>query len=235
MNFEIDYSLTTFTSEGKLEQCEHALVAAQNGNLSIGICSPDGVVLSSLKILPKLVEKEKVYKVSQVCSSIGITYAGMQPDFRIIYEKACILAEGYKDVYGRYPYIDVFVNNLSRVLQEYTQKGGLRPFGVALTIAGYIKINNELVPRLYSMEPSGGFKKCNVCAIGKENENAVKYASSKIEMLDDNLVCSVNALRDYAGCSIGFEDVDIGILKNGCFEIFKRSSVKEIFDSYVRK
>ncbi|KAM0687560.1 hypothetical protein COBT_001197 [Conglomerata obtusa] len=234
MNFEIDHSLTTFTSEGKLNQCEDALKAAQNGTLSMAIASPDGIVIGSLKLFPKLVIKEKLLKVCQVCPTIGITYAGLNPDFRIIYEKACILAEGYKDVYGRYPYIDIFVNNLSRVLQEYTQKGGLRPFGVALLLAGYV-MEGSLVPVLYSMEPSGGFKKCQVCAVGKESEQAIRYAESKRGMCDDNIVYCISGLREFAGSSIGFDDVDVGVLKDGEFRVYARNEVKEIFDSYIKK
>ncbi|KAM0676740.1 Proteasome subunit alpha type-2 [Binucleata daphniae] len=235
MNFIIDHSLTTFTSEGKLDQCEYALKAAQNGTLSIGVHALDGVVLSSLKKFPKLVEKEKMHKVNKICTNIGITYSGLTPDYRIIYENACVLVEGYKQVYGRYPYIDIFVHNLSRVLQEYTQKEGLRPFGVVLLLAGYAKKEAKLVPEMYSIEPSGGFRKIDVCAIGRENENAHKFVSSRKEMVDDNIVGCVHALREFSGIDATEEDTDIGILRNGKFEILQRNEVKEIFDSYISK
>ncbi|EJW04116.1 hypothetical protein EDEG_01596 [Edhazardia aedis USNM 41457] len=241
MNFEIDHSLTTFTSEGTLNQCENALKAALNGSLSLSARSDDGIVLASLKYFPKLVEKESISKVFKVCDSIGMTYSGLQPDFRVIYDKAILLAEDYKYVYGRYPYADVFVHNLSRVIQEYTQKGGLRPFGVLLLICGFVeeKINGEVkvVPMLYQMEPSGSFQEVNVCAIGREYKGGCKYVENRLESLDDNIANCVGSLREHAGYSIDYKDVDIGVFRadTKSFNTYKPGDVKEVFDSIINK
>lgn len=231
MNFNIDYSLTTFTSDGKLEQCDNAYRAAGHGALSIGCTSSDGVVLASLKLFSKLVDISKVYKVNKVCDTIGITYAGLNPDYRIVYDKACALAETYYEIYGRYPYVDIFVNNLSRTIQEYTMKGGRRPCGLLLLVAGYI----DKTPCLYRIEPTGGFEQVVIGAIGKESENASKFVQSRREMLDDNVVTVVKASKEFSGVSITHLDVDIGVLKDGKFEIMKTGGVKEIFDLLVHK
>lgn len=230
MNFEIDHSLTTFSSEGKLNQCEHALKASQNGTLSISCQSNDGIVLASLKLFSPLVDISKIQKVFQICDNIGMTYAGLQPDFRIIHEKACSLAQSYFNIYGRYPYVDIFVKNLSRVIQEYTQKGGLRPFGVSILVAGYVK--NK--PELYLIEPSGCFYEKEFAGIGKENINAEKFVGNRRESLDDNTVNCVKALREFAGRGIEIQNVDVGILKDGKFKIMKGEGVKEIFDLFAQ-
>jgi 20S proteasome alpha/beta subunit len=41
-----DFSLTTFTSEGKLKQIEHALKAVSNGETAIGIRCKNGVIIA---------------------------------------------------------------------------------------------------------------------------------------------------------------------------------------------
>lgn len=231
MNFDIDFNLTTFTSEGKLAQCDNACAAADRGMLSLGCTSTDGVVLASLKLFSKLVNISKIYKVTKICDTIGITYSGLSPDFRVLYDKACALAESYLEIYGRYPYVDIFVNNLSRSIQEYTMKGGRRPYGIMLLIAGYKKD----VACLYRMEPTGSFEQVQLAAIGKESENARKFLKSRREMLDDNIVTVVKAAQEFSDVTIGFQEVDIGVLRNGKFEVMKSGGVKEIFELLVHK
>lgn len=231
MNFDIDYSLTTFTSDGKLEQCDNAYRAASKGTLSIGCTSTDGVVLASLKLYSKLVDISKIYKVNKVCDTIGMTYSGLNPDYRVVYETACVLVESYFEIYGRYPYLDIFVNNLSRKIQENTMLGGKRPYGVVLLVAGYIKDT----PCLFRIEPTGSFERIEIGAIGKDSENAAKFVKSRKEMLDDNIVTVTKACKEFSGSSITFNEVDIGVLKEGKFEILKRGGVKEIFDLLVHK
>lgn len=227
MNFEIDHSLTTFTSEGKLNQCENAIKASQSAPLAIACTSKDGGVMAVLKMYPPLVEKHKVSKISKICTHISMTYAGMHPDYRIIEEKACIIAENYKEVYGKYPYIDVFVMNLCRVIQEYTQKGGFRPFGCCLLVMGY---KSDGTCALYSVEPSGSFLESNVYAIGKDAEGAIKFVETRRENLDDNIVSLVKALREFAGTTITYEDVDVSVLREEVV-VMNQNGVKEIFDS----
>lgn len=48
-------------------------------------------------------------------------------------------------------------------MQEYTQSGGVRPFGISLLVIGY----DEDKPRLYQVDPSGAYFSWYATAIGK--------------------------------------------------------------------
>lgn len=233
MNFEKDRSLTLFSSEGKIKQCDYALVAAINGSLSVGACSADGVVLASLKKLSPLVDRNSVFKVQNVCDTIGMTYAGLQPDFRIMFVKAVNLVEDYKEVYGNYPFVDVFVTEFSQIIQEHTQKGGFRPFGVLLLVCGPVHSKEGHQPAIYQMDPSGSFISVKSGAIGKDYAQSVKYIENRLEMLDDNIVTCLNAIRENSGAQVNEEDVDIGIFrkKSGEFTVLNNIQIQEIFDS----
>lgn len=54
------------------------------------------------------------------------------------------------------------------VWQEFTQSGGVRPFGVSLLIIG----SDDKGPVLYQVDPSGSYFPWKACAIGK---NMVLY------------------------------------------------------------
>ncbi|TBU00268.1 subunit of proteasome [Hamiltosporidium magnivora] len=237
MNHELDHSFTVFSSEGKLKQCDHALQAALNGSLSAGASAFNGCVLSSLKNLPLLVRSELIWKVNSICPTIGMTYAGLQPDYRILYDKAVRMVEVYKDAYGRYPYLDVFVHNFCLKIQEYTQKGGLRPFGVMILICGPILQNDTIKPALYQIDTSGSFQMLKVGSVGKDSDNARKFVERRLESVDDNIFNCVGAIREFAGFSIGPTNVDIGVYfsDKNVFKVYSREEVNEVFDSILVK
>ncbi|KAG0437085.1 Proteasome subunit alpha type-2 [Dictyocoela muelleri] len=238
MNFGAEQSLTVFSSEGTLKQCDNALNAALNGMLSLGICTSEGAVIASLKLLPKLIEKQKVHKVVQVCDTIGLTYSGLQADFRIIYNKAVSFVEDYKEVYGRYPFINFFVSNFSRVIQEYTQTSNMRPFGNLIIFVGLqrIVVNHEkrdYEVLMYQIDPYGSFQELQVAAIGKYYDEAKNYLEKRKESIDDNIFNCVKALKEYAGQEISHVDFDIGVLykKDKIFKVFSDEEKKELYDN----
>lgn len=53
-------------------------------------------------------------------------------------------------------------------MQEYTQSGGVRPFGVSLLVAG---MDGDGVPRLFQVDPSGAYFGWKATAIGKVRAN----------------------------------------------------------------
>ena len=61
----------------------------------------------------------------------------MGPDYRQLIRRARKMAHQYKLVYGEPITTSEMVKRLATVMQEFTQSGGVRPFGVSLLIAGW--------------------------------------------------------------------------------------------------
>ena len=62
----------------------------------------------------------------------------MGPDYRILVDKARKVSHtGYKRIYNEYPPTRILVQDVARVMQEATQSGGVRPYGVSLLMAGW--------------------------------------------------------------------------------------------------
>lgn len=229
MNFQVDHSLTTFSSKGKLSQCDNAMCAANNGSLTVAITSRDGTILVSLKNLPKLIESEKVFKVIKISNNIGMSYSGLYPDFRILTKKAHKLAQEYKNTFGRYPYVNTFVVHFSRIIQEYTQQGGYRPFGVVLLIVGTTREGTAV----YQIDSYGSYSTYSIITHGKYSAEAKVQIEKRVENVDDNIISCIKVMQEYGGKEIQPKDVDIGVVYNSVRE-FKRlnaEEVKEIFES----
>ena len=67
-----------------------------------------------------------------------MVYSGMGPDYHVLVDKARKVSHtGYKRIYNEYPPTRILVQDVARVMQEATQSGGVRPYGVSLLIAGW--------------------------------------------------------------------------------------------------
>ena len=67
-----------------------------------------------------------------------MVYSGMGPDYRVLVDKARKVSHtSYKRIYNEYPPTRILVQDVARVMQEATQSGGVRPYGVSLLIAGW--------------------------------------------------------------------------------------------------
>ncbi|KAI5189857.1 20S proteasome subunit alpha 2 [Nematocida minor] len=253
MHEEPSYSTTTFSSKGILSQCERALTAAKNGALSLGIRSTNGVVLASLKKTPSiLVDKEQVQKVFKVCDTIIATFSGLSGDFRTALEVAREIADDYFKVYGTYPYVDTFMKEFSKVIQEKTQKGGLRPIGCICLFAGHALIKKDihpdeegrpvivetenylLQPLLYQIDPSGSIKNSFSFGVGKFYKECsqflLKRCTAEIE-IHDAVMTAALALKEFTETAISEEDMSISIITADSISSYGKDEIKEVLRS----
>ncbi|KAI9793027.1 MAG: Proteasome subunit alpha type-2 [Piccolia ochrophora] len=203
------FSLTTFSPSGKLVQIEYALNAVNQGVTSLGIKATNGIVLATeKKSSSPLIDPPSLSKVSLVTPNIGMVYSGMGPDYRILVDKARKVSHtGYKRIYNEYPPTRILVQDIARVMQEATQSGGVRPYGVSLLIAGWddgIEPDSEEKvveggdgdpekahisgktggilkggPSLYQVDPSGSYFPWKATAIGKSATSAKTFLEKR--------------------------------------------------------
>lgn len=150
-----NFSLTTFATDGKLEQVNNALTAANNGETAIGLKTKDGIILACEKSLNSiLIDETSFQKINNVSKYIGCTYAGLGPDFKVLLKKARKDFQTYKLTFmDDYMPLHSIARETANLMQEYTQSGGVRPFGVCLFLAGCDRNGNHL----YQVDPSGAY------------------------------------------------------------------------------
>ncbi|CZT17270.1 20S proteasome subunit Y7 [Ramularia collo-cygni] len=205
------FSLTTFSPSGKLVQIEYALNAVNQGVTSLGIKAANGIVLATeKKSSTPLIDASSSSKVSLITPNIGMVYSGMGPDYRVLVDKARKVSHtGYKRIYNEYPPTRILVQDVARVMQEATQSGGVRPYGVSLLIAGWddgIEPEQEEQkaadgmavdadapkkptgktggilkggPSLYQVDPSGSYFPWKATAIGKSATSAKTFLEKR--------------------------------------------------------
>ena len=113
----------------------------------------------------------QVQKLEEITPSCGMVYAGLGPDYRVLVKTSRKSAQKYYTTYHEQQPIPMLVKDTASVCQEYTQPGGVRPFGVSLLVAGY----DDDGPHLFQVDPSGAYFGWKATAIGKNFKNARSF------------------------------------------------------------
>lgn len=215
MSERYSFSLTTFSPSGKLVQIEYALAAVASGAPSVGIKAVDGVVLATEKKQKSILyDDSMIHKVEQITNNIGMVYSGMGPDYRVLVKAARKLAQQYQLTYGEEIPTAQLVQRVANVMQEYTQQGGVRPFGVSLLIAGWDV--DERRPYLYQCDPSGAYFAWKATAMGKNHANGKTFLEKRYSEevgLEDAVQTAILTLKESFEGLMTEDNIEIGICK----------------------
>ena len=105
------------------------------------------------------------------------------------------------------------------VMQEYTQSGGVRPFGVSLLIAG-VDVDEEnadkkYTPRLYQVDPSGAYFGWKATAIGRNYVHAKNFLEKRYQEdmeLEDAVHTALLTLREGFEGEMTCNNIEVGIV-----------------------
>ena len=166
-----------------------------------------------------------------------MVYAGMGPDYRVLVDKARKASHtNYKRIYNEYPPTRILVQDVARVVQEATQSGGVRPYGVSLLIAGWDegvepldeqekrkkKEGGEVTatggilkggPSLYQVDPSGSYYPWKATAIGKHATSAKTFLEKRYTEgleLEDAIHIALLTLKESIEGEMNGDTVEIG-------------------------
>ena len=166
-----DRAITVFSPDGRLYQVEYAIETVRRGTLAIGIRCKDGVVLAVEEKSRKLQVSDVTQKIFQVDDHIGVAAAGYIPDARTQVDHARFFAQSNRLIYDEPVDVEGVSKNLADMAQQYTQYAGVRPFGVALILAGVDKNGSSL----YLTDPSGTYIGYNAIAIGAGSDQVTEF------------------------------------------------------------
>lgn len=189
-----DRGITIFSPDGRLYQVEYAREAVKRGTASIGIRTTEGVVLAvDKRIRSPLMERDSVEKIHKADRHIGIASAGHVADARQLVDYARQQAQLNRLRYGEAIEVETLTKTVTDYIQQYTQVGGARPFGVSLIIGGVT--NGE--PYLYETDPSGTPYEWKALAVGADRADLQEFLEEQYVddlALDDGIGLGAEAL-----------------------------------------
>lgn len=228
-----DRAITVFSPDGRLFQVEYAREAVKRGTTTVGLKFKDGVVLIvDKRIASRLMEPKSIEKIFKIDGHVGCATSGLVADARILVDQARVIAQISKITYDEDISVEALVKRICDYKQNYTQYGGVRPFGTALLVAGL----DDQGEHLFETDPSGALVSYKAGSIGA-GRNVVmevfeeQYAEN-MEM-SDAIVLGLKALKKATEEEkLNPRAVEIGIVRRG--EDFRRMEDSEV-ESYVEK
>lgn len=229
MDGSYSFSLTTFSPSGKLGQLEHALNAVTAGVPALGIKAKDGVVIATeKKFVSPLVDESSFTKVESLTTNVGSVFAGIPPDYRVILKRGRKAAQKYVSTYMDEMPVRQLAAEVAAVMQEFTQSGGVRPFGISLMIAGV----DDNGPQLYQVDPSGAFFGWKASAIGKNFANAKTFLEKRYNEdmeVEDAIHTAILTLKEGFEGQVDENNIEIGVVRTKD-RVFRSLTPAEIKD-----
>ncbi|MFC4405741.1 archaeal proteasome endopeptidase complex subunit alpha [Haloarchaeobius iranensis] len=190
-----DRGTSIFSPDGRLYQVEYAREAVRKGSATVGVTTEDSVVFASdTSTRSPLLERDSVEKIHDVDGRLGIASAGHVADARRLVDEARRFAQAERLRYGEAPGVETTAKAIAEVVQESTQTGGMRPFGVGLLVGGVV----DGAPRLYETDPSGTPSAWRATAIGSGSDEIRDYLETEFTDglgTDDGIALALDALR----------------------------------------
>jgi proteasome alpha subunit len=207
-----DRGITIFSPDGRLYQVEYAREAVKRGTASIGVRTSDGVVIAvDKRIRSPLMERDSVEKIHKADDHIGIASAGHVADARQLIDFARRRAQVNELRYGEPIAVETLTKEVTDYIQQYTQVGGARPFGVSLIIAGIA----EGEPRLYETDPSGTPYEWKALAVGADRNDIREYLEDNYDEemdLDAGVRLALEALASVNDDSLAPEGMGLATI-----------------------
>jgi 20S proteasome subunit alpha 4 len=123
-------------------------------------------------------------------------------------------AQSYRLTCEDAPTIDYMARYIAKLQQSYTQRGGVRPFGVSSMLAGFTL---DKKPKLFLTDPAGIYSEWKANAIGGRNEKAVNEFLEKNwidDMSEDDCVkTTIKALLEVVDS--GSKNMEVAIMRHG--------------------
>jgi proteasome alpha subunit len=192
-----DRGTSIFSPDGRLYQVEYAREAIKRGTASVGVRTDDGVVLvADRQVRSPLVEADSIQKLHRVDDHVAVASAGHAADARQLVDFARKQAQTNRLRYDEPIDVETLTTEVTDYIQRYTQSGGVRPFGVALLVAG---VDPDGAVRLFETDPSGTSYEWGATAVGGDHEALMAYLEANYREdadLDGAIALAFGALAE---------------------------------------
>ena len=189
-----DMTPTMYSPDGRIYQVEYAIETVKRGAIAIGLQAKDGIVIAVEEKSRDLQVEGITQKIFQVDDHVGIAAAGYIPDARVMVDNARFFSQSNKLTYDEVTEVEAIAKHLADQSHQFTQYSGVRPFGVALIIAGVDKNGTKI----FVTDPSGTYVPYSAVAIGGNSDEVTEFLEKNYKneiSVDDAITLAISAIN----------------------------------------
>jgi len=189
-----DMTPTMYSPDGRIYQVEYAIETVKRGAIAIGLQAKDGIVIAVEEVSRDLQVEDITQKIFQVDDHVGIAAAGYIPDARVMVDNARFFSQSNKLTYDEVTEVEAVAKHLADQSHQFTQYSGVRPFGVALIIAGVDKNGTKI----FVTDPSGTYVPYSAVAIGGNSDEVTEFLEKNYKneiSVDDGISLAISAIN----------------------------------------
>ena len=164
-----DRSITTFSTDGRLQQVEYGLEASRRGDPVVAMSS-NNVTCIAVR------SPEKVHRLD---AHVLLVTAGLMGDGRALASALRTACQRSRLATGEAPRPIEVARMAAKMQHDLTRMGGARPLGCTAILVG---VDNGVL-RLYQTDPGGIMEEYHYCAAGKGRDKSM----SSLQKLADEL------------------------------------------------
>ncbi len=207
-----DRAITVFSPDGRLFQVEYAREAVKRGATAIGIKTKEGVILiADRRVGSRLLEANTIEKIYKIDEHICAATSGLVADARVLIDRARLEAQINRLTYDEPISIKELAKKICDFKQQFTQFGGVRPFGVSLLIAG---VDKE--PKLFETDPSGALLEYKATAIGAGRNTVMEFFEKEYRDdigFEDAIILGLVAMGKAIESELSVEGIEMGVVR----------------------
>lgn len=205
-----------FSPDGELLQVEYAMEAVKKGAAVVGIRGSDSVILAiERRTTAKLQDARTLRKIVKVDEHVGLAFAGLTADARVLVNRARIECQSYRLTVEDAPTPEYVARHIASVQQRFTQRGGVRPFGISTLLGGF---GVDKVPQLWLTDPSGTHSSWKANAVGR-NAKSIRefleknYTYEAPPSQEDAVKLAIKALLEIV--ESGGKSIEVAVMRAG--------------------
>jgi len=206
-----DRVATMFSPDGHILQVEYAEKTVRLGSASMGFVCSDGIlIIADKRLNDPLLVPESANKIFEVDNHIMGTAAGILSDARVLIERAQLISQQHRVTYDTPVDVISIIKDISDVKQQFTQHPGVRPFGVAVMIAGI-----DSKEKLFVSDITGNYFEYYASAIGENDEKIKELLRKeyKKEMkIEEAIKVGLNIFKEVKGKNFNVENFDAAFI-----------------------
>ena len=154
-----------------------------------------------------------LHKIARLDDHIALAFAGMSADARAMINKARVECQSYRLRVEDAPTVEYISRFIGQMQQKNTQRGGVRPYGVSMLIAG---VGADGAPQLWSSDPSGVYSAWKAAAVGRSSKTLMEMLEKQYEegcSGDAALKLAARALLEVV--ESGAKSLEVAVMRQG--------------------